>query len=422
MKRDTIKHQYVQEAKKVFQKNTLQGFSRWKHTSYRFVAPADREYTYQWLWDTAFHAIVLSHFDTKRAQDEIRTFLVGQSSDGFIPHVIFWGERKMLPIWAYIESKIWFRPRTTAITQPPALALAVEQIYEKDQDKEFLKEVLPKLADHHRWLIAHRDIDGDGLMSIISPNESGMDELPVFQYVMGFHAQDMARLHYYYRKADLLNQLNGFNSRRILEKDYFNVEELVFNVVFIEAARSLSRLFSVLSNPTEALFFAQAAKKGEEALIEKCWNKEDKIFYSLFTKEEKHAKVMTVASLVPLFLSGLKGSKLKLLVQNHLLNPKEFWTKYPVPSVAASEPFYEPNDTPIHKMKLLWRGPTWISTNWFVVKGLRKHGYNDVADTIVKQMIDMIQKHGFREYYNPETGVGYRRKDFGWSTLIVDLL
>src|SRR2546421_260221 len=119
MKRDALKLAYIEEAKRVFEKNTLSGYSSWKHTMYRFVAPANREYTYQWLWDTAFHAIVLSHFDPERAKEEIRTFLLGQFADGFIPHVVFWGESKILPIWAYIESKIWWRPRTTALTQPP---------------------------------------------------------------------------------------------------------------------------------------------------------------------------------------------------------------------------------------------------------------------------------------------------------------
>jgi len=70
----------------------------------------------------------------------------------------------------------------------------------------------------------------------------------------------------------------------------------------------------------------------------------------------------------------------------------------------------------------LWRGATWINANWFVVKGLQKHGYSDIADEIIEKMCKMITKYGFREYYNPETGLGYRRKNFGWSTLIIDLL
>ena len=56
------------------------------------------------------------------------------------------------------------------------------------------------------------------------------------------------------------------------------------------------------------------------------------------------------------------------------------------------------------------------------MKGLRKHGYDNLADQIVEKMVEMIEERGFREYYNPETGEGYRRENFGWSTLILDLL
>lgn len=417
-----LRQNFIDRAREIFTLNTFQGHSTWKNTDYKFIAPANKEYTYQWLWDTCFHAIVLSHFDTNWAKSEITNLLKAQWENGFIPHIIFWGKKKRLPHWAYIESALSIRPRTTSITQPPVIPIAVEKIYKKDNDKLFLMESLPKLAAHHRWLLDNRDVDNDFLISIISPNESGMDELPVFQIVAGYHGNKTARLHYAYRKGDLLNHRYRFNSKKILEKDYFNVEELLFNVVFIESARSLSRMFAVLENHEEKEFFRDIANKSEKSLLSKCWDKKDNIFYSIYSKEEKFAKVKTVSSLLPLFLDGLKGDKLEKLVNNHLLNENEFFTPYPFPSVSKDEPYYEPNDTPLYKVKLLWRGPTWIATNWFVVKGLRKHGYHKIADTVVTKMVEMIQKHGFREYYNPETGVGYRRQNFGWSTLILDLL
>lgn len=412
----------INQAKAIFEGNTFQGYSPWKQTNYKFIAPANKEYVYQWLWDTGFHAIVLSHFDTEWAKSEIRNFLIGQWNNGFLPHIVFWGKKKRLPHWAYIESALSIRPRTTSITQPPVLPISVEYIYKKDHDKEFLREVLPKLAAHHRWLLENRDIDHDFLISIISPNESGMDELPVFQVAAGYTGLETTRLHYTYRKGDFLNHRYRFNNKKILEKDYFNVEELLFNTVFIESARSLSRLFEEIGNKHEASFFKSTADKSEKTLLTKCWDDTDKIFYSLYKKDEKFARVKTVASLIPLFLDGLKGEKLKTLIENHLLNPNEFYTPYPFPSVSKDEKYYVPHDTPLHQVKLLWRGPTWIATNWFVVKGLQKHGYDNIAKDVVGKMKMMIEKHGFREYYNPETGEGYRRQNFGWSTLLLDLI
>lgn len=412
----------IKKAQEIFTLNTISGHSTWKDTDYKFIAPANREYVYQWLWDTGFHAIVLANFDTEWAKSEIRNFLLAQWDNGFLPHIIFWGKKKRLPHWAYIESALSIRPRTTSITQPPVFPLSVESIYKKDKDKSFLKEVLPKLAKHHKWLIENRDTDHDNLISIISPNESGMDELPVFQVAAGYTGLETTRLHYTYRKGDFLNHRYRFNSPKILEKDYFNVEELLFNVVFIESARSLSRLFKEIGDSHESKYFQNCADLAEQALISKCWDSKDNIFYSLYSKDEKFANVKTVASLAPLFLDGLSGSKLKLLVNDHVLNPEEFFTSYPFPSVAKDEKYYVPKDTPIHQVKLLWRGPTWIATNWFVIKGLQKHGYHDIADEVIGKMLKMIETHGFREYYNPETGEGYRRQNFGWSTLILDLM
>ncbi len=412
----------IAQAKSIFEGNTFQGYSEWKNTDYKFIAPANKEYVYQWLWDTAFHAIVLSHFDPQWAKNEIRNFLKGQWDNGFLPHIIFWGKKKRLPHWAYIESALSIRPRTTSITQPPVLPISVEYIYARDKDKNFLTEVLPKLAKHHKWLLENRDIDNDDLISIISPNESGMDELPVFQIAAGYEGLETTRLHYTYRKGDFINHRYRFNSKKILEKDYFNVEELLFNVVFIESARSLSRLFLKIENNEESDFFKKVADKSERSLLSKCWDNKDKIFYSLYSKNESFAKVKTVASLIPLYLDGLTGNKLNDLVEKHLLNPDEFFTPYPFPSVSKDEKYYVPHDTPLHQVKLLWRGPTWIATNWFVIKGLQKHGYNDIAKDVISKMEKMIEQHGFREYYNPETGEGYRRQNFGWSTLILDLL
>lgn len=416
------KKELIKIARQMFEANTFSGFSQWKNTSYKFIAPSNKEYVFQWLWDTAFHAIVLSNFDIPWAKNEILNFLKGQHSDGFIPHIIFWGNKKRLPHWAYIESAMSIRPKTSSITQPPVLPIAVEKIYQKDTDKNFLRQTIPNLSKHHKWLIENRDNDNDGLISIISPNESGMDELPVFQVAAGYSGQDTARLHYTYRKGDFKNYRLKFNNKKILEKDYFNVEELLFNTIFIEASRSLGRLNREINNIYDAVYFEDLANSSEQSLLEKCWDPEDEIFYSLYSNNEKKARVKTIASLAPLFLDGLKGEKLEKIIEKHLLNQDEFWTPYPFPSVAKNEPYYTPADIPAYKIKLLWRGPTWISTNWLIINGLKKHGYDHLANGVIYRTLEMIKQHGFREYYNPETGEGYRRENFGWSSLIIDLL
>jgi hypothetical protein len=60
--------------------------------------------------------------------------------------------------------------------------------------------------------------------------------------------------------------------------------------------------------------------------------------------------------------------------------------------------------------------------SWYVVKGLHHLGFEDIAAKITAKLAEMVLRSGFREQYNPFTGEGYGAKNFGWSTLVADLL
>jgi hypothetical protein len=53
-----------------------------------------------------------------------------------------------------------------------------------------------------------------------------------------------------------------------------------------------------------------------------------------------------------------------------LEDENEFGTRYMIPTVAKSENEYNP----VANTLLLWRGPIWGFTNWFIIHGLEKHG------------------------------------------------
>ena len=59
---------------------------------------------------------------------------------------------------------------------------------------------------------------------------------------------------------------------------------------------------------------------------------------------------------------------------------------------------------------------------WLLVPALRRFGFESDADRIVASCVELVERHGFREYYNPLNGEGLAARRFGWSTLLVDLL
>lgn len=104
------------------------------------------------------------------------------------------------------------------------------------------------------------------------------------------------------------------------------------------------------------------------------------------------------------------------MVEEHLLNEKEFWPNCPIPFLALDEPFYSENGT------LSWSGATSIDMNWFIIKGLKKHGFENIAVDLGQKTINLIEKSGFREFYFPLTGKGMGSKNFSRSTLIIDIV
>jgi glycogen debranching enzyme len=67
--------------------------------------------------------------------------------------------------------------------------------------------------------------------------------------------------------------------------------------------------------------------------------------------------------------------------------------------------------------RYLWRGPTWINTNWLIWEGLKRHGHAGPADAVAGSSRELAESSGFCEFYNPLSGKGGGERDFGWSTL-----
>ena len=69
-----------------------------------------------------------------------------------------------------------------------------------------------------------------------------------------------------------------------------------------------------------------------------------------------------------------------------------------------------------------WRGPTWVNVNWMLIEGLRRAG-DGAADRLADRTLELIDRVGFREYFDPRSGEGCGAEDFAWTAaLALDLL
>lgn len=403
------------KATELFEKNRKKGTTTLNGvtTDYYYTCPGIERYPHQWLWDSSFHAIVLSHIDPERGQEEIETLLKTQREDGLIPICTLWEGITSLREYTFIAP--YTRGKTQTMTQPPVVALAVEQLYRKTGDKDFLRRTLPGLMRLADYLNTKRDPDGDHLVSVFHAFETGMDMLPAYDRPAGVtstHPDGEETIMALLRPA-WHNHFLDWDEERMAKEGLFDVEDVMFNCIHAQSQHAIARLLKEIEDPRSEDYHKSAGLT-EEAIITHCWNP-DGLFYSL-DRDNTQLTVKTVTSLFPLILDSIPKEMLDSLVE-HLTDPEEFWPEYPVPAVAIDEPTFDPEEN----NNALWRGPTWISPNWFIINGLKKHGYTDLASDLTRRTLELVEKNGFREYYNPFTGEGYGQKDFGWATLAVDL-
>jgi glycogen debranching enzyme len=151
-------------------------------------------------------------------------------------------------------------------------------------------------------------------------------------------------------------------------------------------------------------------------LLRDAWDEQAGLFWATRPDTRKPIRVRTPFNLFPLITGRMPAGVAQRLVA-HLTDEREFWPRYPVPTVALDDPKYDP--------LTMWRGPTWVNVNYLLIEGLQRSSYFDLARELRRRTLDMIvQADDIYEYYQPETGENPPRAAsiFGWSSAVfIDL-
>ena len=400
----------------LYDRNRQRGTAAWCGLDYDFVCPSTGTYPFQWFWDSCFHAVVLSHVDPPRARSEVRSLLANAQPDGLVAHVTLWQREKYEDMLA--TYCIAYRtPYLGDCMQPPLLAEAVQAAARGEGGPAFLAEVLPAVRRYYDWLDRVRDPDRDGLVAILQPDESGLDHAPKYDTYLGIHSLAPEEFTAAWERVAGPYAEVGRHPARMFGLDRFVVEDVLVNSIYAENERVLAELLAQAGDEAGAEEMGRRARRTATALVDKCYDRDAGLFFDLAGAEEEMLRTNSVSSLMPLLLPELPAPIAATLVA-HLEDPREYGAPFPVPSVAMSALSFsaEPVD------KLVWRGPTWINTNWYLSRGLRRHGRTDLAEVIEDRSARLVEEHGFREYYNPLTGEGAGARDFSWTGIVLDML
>ncbi|HEV2981311.1 MAG TPA: hypothetical protein VGX51_07745 [Solirubrobacteraceae bacterium] len=357
---------------------------------FAYTSPSPQRYPWQWYWDSCFAAIAWRRLDRARSERELRTLLSAARADGFIGHTIFW-EGPLRGPRLFFYNVISRDDLTTATIQPPMLAWAW-RIAVGDPSSE------PAIVAHHDFVVRERDLEGDGLVWLIQPDESGLDASPQFDPIWRWRAQR-------YPSFVALVQRNRrlrFAIGAIRDAGGPVVCEVLTNVL-----HGLSQL--ALGRPSVT-----------GPLVQRCYDERSGLFSPRAMPAVTKRIPLTWAALSPLALPDLPESIGRRLVEEHLLSPR-FWTAVAPPSVATDEPSFTLREHMLG-VRRYWRGPTWVNSAWLIWLGLVRLGYRQQAQELALGVLAALARSGLREFYDPRDGRGMGAPDFAWSTLALELI
>jgi glycogen debranching enzyme len=375
--------------------------------------PSAGLYPHQWAWDSGFAAIGWSTIDTDRALAEIERLLGAQWHDGRIPHIVFDpSATDYFPGPAF-----WEHAATSTITNPPVWTLALRTIAERGGDPHRIAALLPTIEASHRFFAAARDPLGWGGVAVAHPWESGRDNCPAWDGAMSavrpedappFKRVDKAKVadpsqrptdDQYKRYAVLVKAIAAAH----FGPGPFAVYDPFMTAILARADRDLLYLAQRFDVDTEAAHREQAALA---CLENKLWDQDLGRCQFFDVSAGRYDTPNVLAAYAPLICSH---ERLAEACEQSLAD--HFANDCGLPTVAPSAELFDP--------RCYWRGPCWLSTNWLYATGASPA----FRDELSRKSVDLVERSGFWEYFDPTTGDGLGTAQFTWTAaLTLDML
>ncbi len=417
-------------------KNNIE--ANWKGS---FTIPTARLYPFQWMWDSGFTSMGIALYDLEKAMTEIRTMFSGQWENGMLPHILFHSENETtyFPNYDFWMSNVNdgapSHPKSSGITQPAVFGFVLEEIYLQHKNNPevilFIKEIYPKVLAYHRFLYEYRDPHNEGLFFIYHPWETGRDNSPLWDESMDRIVIDPDTIPAYTRRDTQianaeerptsdqydkyvylleLGKKYKYDGPEIAEHSPVLIQDSMMNAILIKSNESLLNLARALD--LDSTYLDQKQDLSIKTFKEKLWNQDLESFVCFDMRGNHQIAHKEIGGFISLF-AGLASNE-QAKVQADYLWSLHHRGYYLCPSFDV--------DSPLFDSKRYWRGPVWPQMNWMIYKGLLRYGYMNLANIVKNDLIELVSKLGFHEYFEAEKAKastqdkGYGGPNFSWTS------
>ncbi len=365
----------------------------------RVISPVSRIWSVRWGgyvlfdWDTFFAATLAATGDRDLAYANAIEICREATRQGFVPN--------------YARSGGW---KSTDRSEPPVGAITVLGLYQKFHDRWLLEDTFEALLTWNRWWSEHRDRQGylvwgsDGENQPVNLDdrsvgtragailESGLDNSPMYDGA----SYDEATHQLAFADVGLMG-------------------------MYIADCDALAQIADILGKSADAKQLRNRAAK-YRASLETLWDEKTGMFLNKDLRTGQFSDRLSPTNFYPMLARAATPEQARRMVDEHLLNPKEFWGEWVIPSIARDDSAFKDQN--------YWRGRIWGPMNYLVYLGLRIYPQPDIdrarAELAQKSLALFLkdwQANGHvHENYNAITGsgddVGNSDRFYHWGALL----
>ncbi|HXV23983.1 MAG TPA: trehalase family glycosidase [Alphaproteobacteria bacterium] len=337
-----------------------------------------------WLDDLFFHALMASAIDPDLARENLEAALGNATPEGNLACLITgrdaWLDRSQPPIGSFI---VWL-------------------LHTRLGSRELLRRAWPVLDANHRWWLARRDGNGDGLY------EYGSSDIGAGLYIgTKLAAKD---------ESFMDNSPVHDEAEFDLKTRTLNAADVGLNSLIALDAEMLALIAEVLGKKQAARRHAESAEALKARIAERLWDGERQVFANRLWSG-RFVCSLAPTSFFPLLAGAARPEQASAMVRL-LGDPRKFGGEWLLPSVTRDDPAFADN--------VYWRGRIWPPLNFLVWAGLRRAGFMAEASLLAENGWRLFRRawadRKCPENYSATTGEAFDQPDtdsfYGWGALM----
>jgi len=346
----------------------------------RVISPVSRVWSVGWGgyvlfdWDTFFAATLASIGDRDLAYANALEILHEETSQGFVPN--------------YARAGGW---KSSDRSEPPVGAITVLGLYNQFHDRWFLEDAFEPLLRWNRWWSEHRTMDG----LIVLGSDPGNQPANLDDHSRGTWQGAVYE--------------SGLDNSPMYDGTYYNPQtnrlefaDVGMTSLYIADCDALAAIADVVDRATEATELRNRAARYRSSLAT-LWDPLTGIFLNKNLHTGKFSPRLSPTNFYPLLAHAATPDQARTMIEKHLLNPREFWGQYVIPSIARDDPAF--------KDQQYWRGRIWGPMNYLVYLGLLNYPDSATRRAFAQKsynlfMKEWLEKGHVHENYNAVTGTG----------------